>query len=210
MNLLWHMDKEKTDKERLKTENRIYLFIGPEGSGKSTIAKRLAEEINKPYITTGDIIRDLAKNDHGPLGEECRSILNNNTYLSGESLLGILADRFGKADALEGFVLDGGLRTLSETLGFQSMLERIDRALPLSIVYLQIPKDLVFERLLHGENARGREDDTIDGIEKRLLNFFYQFEERLDHIVSQPTWELIEIDASPGIDEVFESVITSI
>lgn len=59
------MSEQDRRKEKLEIDNRIIVFIGAEGSGKTTVAKRLAEESRKPYITTGDTIRDLATNDPG-------------------------------------------------------------------------------------------------------------------------------------------------
>ncbi len=113
------MTENDCEKETLDIDQRIILFIGPEGSGKTTIAKQLAKEGGRPYITTGDIIRDLAANDTGFLGEECREMFATHTYLAGDTLLKILTGRFAREDTLDGFVLDGGLRTLEETKDFQ-------------------------------------------------------------------------------------------
>ena len=137
-------------------ENQSVAFIGPEGSGKTTIAKRLSLELNKPYITTGDIIRDLAANDQGRLGIACREMFSAHRYLDWQTLLKILANRLSKADSAKGFVLDGGFRTLEETQQFKDMLLGIDRNLPLTVVHLRIPAWMSFERLVWGPNARKR------------------------------------------------------
>ena len=39
------------------------IFYGPEGSGKSTQAKMLAEKLNLPYLGSGDLVRKYAKED---------------------------------------------------------------------------------------------------------------------------------------------------
>ena len=200
------MTERDMGKENLNIGRRIILFIGPEGSGKTTIAKQLAKEGGKPYITTGDIIRDLAANNTGDLGEECREMFANQTYLAGETLLKILVDRFAKEDTQDGFVLDGGLRTLEETVDFQDMLDTAGRALPLTIIYLQIPREISIERLVVGKNVRKRRDDTIEGVENRLSKFYFQLEERLGHINDQPNWELVEIDATGNVEDVFSKV----
>ena len=43
------------------------LVFGVKGSGKSTHAKYIAEKLNLPYIYTGDMFRELEKEDsvHG-------------------------------------------------------------------------------------------------------------------------------------------------
>lgn len=118
------MTEKNRNTEKLQLHNRIVVFIGAEGSGKTTQAKTLALETGKPYITTGDLIRDLAANDNGVLVDECREMFEKHIYLSGETLLAILIDRFSKADAAKGFVLDGGLRTVEETADFQNMMDQ--------------------------------------------------------------------------------------
>lgn len=186
--------------ERLRIGERIVVFIGPEGSGKTTIARRLADESEKPYVTTGDIIRNLAANDPGALGEECREMFANHSYLAGETLLRILASRFSQNDVADGLILDGGMRTLEETVSFPEMLKLAQRELPISVVYLDIPREVAIERLL----LRGREDDTEEGIDKRLAKFYYQLEERLTVIKSN--WNLFRVDATGEINEVYVRV----
>lgn len=194
-------------KERLREQQRIIVFIGPEGSGKTTHALRLAEEIGKPYITTGDIIRDLAENDSGPLGDECRQMFATHSYLAGETLLQILVSRFSQADTKNGLVLDGGLRTLEETEAFQTMLEMAGRALPLTVIYLQIPEAQTYLRLIDGPNARRRKDDTPEGISSRLAKFQHQLNERLAVISGQESWTLLPIDATAPIEETYQKIL---
>lgn len=192
--------------ERLDVGNKIIVFIGPEGSGKTTMAKRLAEETGKPYITTGDILRDLAANDEGEWGDACRKMFDEKVYLPGDLLIQILEDRFSREDTLNGFVLDGGMRTVEETRTFQAMLERVGRALPIRVVHLQIPEELSFERLVTGEKARKREGDTVEGVTSRLSKFYYQLDERLNHIESESSWSVVEVDATRSKEEVYIEV----
>jgi len=194
------MDRSK---ERLSADNRIILFIGPEGSGKTMLGKRLAEELELPYITTGGILRDLAKNDEGLWGDECREMFLNHNYLDGETLLEILVDRFGQDDTKNGFVLDGGLRTLQETVDFQAMLEMAGCHLPISVMYLKIPEEISYERLVLGEKARKRDDDTFEGVKSRLSKFAYQLEERLEHIEKEFNWVLVEVDVNCFEEEAY-------
>lgn len=105
-------------------------FIGREGSGKSTQAHELAKYLNKPYISTGDILRDLAKNDTGVWGKACRDMFEKSVYLDGQMLIEILVHRLSQDDCQEGFILDGGLRTLKETIIFKDMLVSASRDYP--------------------------------------------------------------------------------
>lgn len=194
-------------KERLDLGQQIIIFIGPEGSGKTSIAQKLSDETGKPYITTGGLIRDLRDNDKGPLGDACRDMFANNTYLDGDKLLQIMVNRLKKEDVNNGFILDGGLRTVHETADFQKMLNMANRKMPLTIVYLDIPIWTSFDRLVTGENARKRVDgkgsgDTKEGVAKRLSQFYYRLEERLEIVKKEPNWKLIKIDATKNSEKV--------
>lgn len=200
------MTEKKERKEKLVLGRRIVTFIGPEGSGKTTQALRLSEESGMPYVTTGDTLRDLAENDPGELGDECRAMFEAGAYLSGETLLKILVNRFGKADVADGLILDGGLRTLEETVAFQSMLDEAGLRLPMTVIYLQIPIETSFERLVSGTNARKRKDDTEEKVTCRLSKFNLRLEERLEEIVRQPDWDLLPMDATSEAGEVYAQI----
>jgi adenylate kinase len=189
-------------KEYFDIGERIVLFIGPEGSSKSTVAKRLAPLTGKPYISTGDIIRDLARDDHGELGEACRKMFNEHVYLDGPTLLRIVKHRIGKDDAKGGFIMDGGMRTTEETENFHNMLIEAGRDLPLTIVHLRVPAWMGVERLL----KRRRDDDTPEAIQKRLSKFYSELGKRVNIMEKEPNWKLIHIDATGTPEEVFENV----
>lgn len=193
----------------LDLNKRIVIFIGPEGAGKTTIARRLAEGSSQLYISTGDIFRSLAANDPSPLGEECRNTLVHDTYIPPETFLKIVASRLTNPDTKNGFILDGGLRTLEETIGFKDMLQKARRELLLTVIYLHIPRNISFERLVTGANARKRDRDTKDGVTKRLGMFYKGLENRLAEI-KKHGWEIKEIDATKPQDEVYKSVVTAL
>lgn len=201
------MAERELGNERLDIGKQIVIFIGPEGSGKTSVAEELAKETGKPYITTGGLIRELRDNDPGPLGDACRNMFANNVYLDGDKLLEIMVNRLKKSDVDNGFILDGGLRTVHETADFQKMLNSAGRTTPLTVVYLDIPLLTSFERLVTGENARKRVDgngsgDTKEGVSKRLSQFYFKLEERLKIIRNEPNWKLIKIDATPDPETV--------
>lgn len=204
------MEEKELGCERLEIGNRIVAFIGPEGSGKTSIANLLSDKFGKPYLTTGNTLREYAANDSGRLGEACRVMFSEHTYLAGDLLLEIMSRRFGSNDTKDGFILDGGFRTVEETRDFQTTLEKAGRSLPVTVIYLNIPIEVCFERLITGENARKRSDDTEEALKCRLDKFYYQLEERLNIIRENPNWNLIEIDATPPLEIVYHKVCDSV
>lgn len=193
-------------RERIEVGKRIISFIGPEGSGKTTIARLLSDESGKPYLTTGDTLREYAANDPGRLGEACRVMFAEHTYLAGDLLLEIMGSRFSREDTSDGFILDGGFRTVEETRDFQATLEKAGRSLPVTVIYLMIPIEVCFERLITGENARRRSDDTEEALKCRLEKFYCQLDERIAIVRNNPNWNVIEVDATGSIETVYGEV----
>jgi adenylate kinase len=200
------MREKLKNNETINLSERIIIFIGPEGSGKSTNAQQLANESGIPHLSTGNILREVAANDTGRYGEAVRKMFFEHTYLDGELFSEILRDRLAKEDTKKGFILDGGLRTVAETQNFLEILKTAGRNLPTTVVYLQISRETCFERLVTGTNARKRDDDTIEAINSRLEKFYDQLEERLKIIKNYPGWELIEVDASGPAEEVYRTI----
>ncbi len=195
-------------KERLTLERQIIVFIGPEGAGKTTQALSLAKATGRPYVSTGDIIRDLAANDFETrYGEACRKMFAEHAYLDGPTLLEILALRLGRDDMIDGFILDGGMRTVEETQEFQTVLNAAGRGdLHIKVIQLETPESESISRLA-GEGGRNRFDDTIEGVRSRLSKYHFQLEQRLALIAQTTSWELIPVDASGSIDETHGKLI---
>ena len=75
---------------------------------------------------------------------------------------GIVAERLDRPDAVEhGFLLDGFPRTVGQAEALEAMTD--DEFIHLA-VNIEVPEDVVLERML----GRGREDDTVDAIRRRL------------------------------------------
>lgn len=204
------MKERDKRKELLDLSGRIIIFIGPEGSGKSTIAKKLAENSALPYVSTGDRLRDLRENDTTPLGDSIRTMFANHTYLSGTSLLQAMKGRYAEGDTEHGFILDGALRTQEEIEQFPAVLQQVSRALPLEIIYLTASEEVSIQRLVTGPGARGRSDDTVEGVRSRLTEYNKGLEHRLETIERLPNCTIHRIDASERIETVYENTVTAL
>ena len=52
-----------------------FIFLGPPGAGKGTLAAQVAEEYKIPQISTGDIFRENIKNQT-ELGKKVKAIMD--------------------------------------------------------------------------------------------------------------------------------------
>lgn len=200
-------ERESERKELLPSlSGKIVTFIGPEGSGKSTNARLLSRKTGHPLLSTGDTLRCLSENDLGAWGNAARDMFAGRDYLDGHLMLEILDSMISPEIYKNGFVLDGGLRTIEETLDFPKMLENADRKLPMRVILLNVSEEVALQRLCFSENARKRDDDSIEGIMSRLDKFYKGLPERLEFIKKQNDWKLLKINAEPSKDKVFNSI----
>lgn len=89
------------------------VIFGPQGSGKGTQAKMLADRYGIPHISTGDIFREAAKKNDS-LGLEVKKVLDQGALCSDALTNEVVKRRLEDVDCAEGFILDGYPRTLAQ------------------------------------------------------------------------------------------------
>uniref|UniRef100_A0A7S0N608 adenylate kinase n=1 Tax=Pyramimonas obovata TaxID=1411642 RepID=A0A7S0N608_9CHLO len=92
-----------------------WVFVGPNGVGKGTYAKKVAELVGIPHISTGDLVRERIEQD-AEFSAKVKACTHAGKLLSDETILSLLLDRFekGAASGERGFILDGFPRTLHQ------------------------------------------------------------------------------------------------
>ena len=95
----------------MKTEKRITV-LGPPGAGKGTQCQKIADYLDVPHISTGEMLRkhkDL-ETEHGKASD----YMDRGEYVPDRLIFRILDRRLEKPDAEEGFVLDGFPRDMDQ------------------------------------------------------------------------------------------------
>jgi adenylate kinase len=144
---------------------RLIIFGAP-GAGKGTQASRIAQILDIPAISTGDIFRYNIKNETA-LGLQVKEILASGAYVPDEVTNAIVRDRLDQPDAVKGFLLDGYPRTAAQVAELDEMLTAQGTSLDL-VLELTVDTDEVVQRLLKRAEVDGRADDTEDVIRHRL------------------------------------------
>jgi adenylate kinase len=174
------------------------LVLGPQGSGKGTQAKRIAEGRGIPHVSTGDMFR-AAIDAQTELGRQVEPILASGELVPDELTIALIRERLSAPDAGAGFVLDGFPRNLVQAAALDTMLDEIGRSLD-GVLFFDLADDIALDRLLGRAQDEGRDDDTPDVIARRLQIYHDQTEPVVEFY--RATGKLVPLHAERSIDEV--------
>lgn len=167
------------------------LMLGPPGAGKGTQAERFAKKRGIPKISTGDMLRESVKAGT-EIGLRAKAIMERGELVNDEVMIGIVKERLARADAQDGFILDGFPRTVAQAKALDRLMEGraalvvIDITVPESELVRRLSSRIVCEEC--GLNAEGielsqmsttpcprcggrlkqRSDDSADVVRERL------------------------------------------
>lgn len=138
------------------------VFLGPPNSGKGTQAVGLAEDLGIPAISTGDMLRQSVA-DGSKLGQRVEGVMARGELVDDSLMAEVVKDRLAKADALNGFLLDGYPRTQAQAETLNEILVGMGGVLDHAVL-IDAPEDVLVTRAL----GRGRVDDQEDVVRERL------------------------------------------
>lgn len=90
--------------------SKIIVLFGPPGAGKGTLAEHLSKKFNLCWISTGDLLRNIA-NQNTELGKRIKSIISEGKLLDDETLNKIIYEHLNDKDFV---LLDGYPRKISQ------------------------------------------------------------------------------------------------
>jgi adenylate kinase len=177
------------------------VLLGPPGAGKGTQAEKLAEKLEIPHLSTGELFRQNIGNGT-KLGLEAKRYLDAGDLVPAELTNELVDDRLSDPDtAGAGFILDGYPRSVPQAQALHDMLERRGVQLD-AVLEFRVPEDALFERL----KARGRADDTDDVIHNRM-NIY---RDETAPVIEYYNSELKTVDAVGSVDEVFARALRAL
>ncbi|TCK20346.1 adenylate kinase [Pseudonocardia endophytica] len=176
------------------------VLVGPPGAGKGTQAERMAERLDVPHISTGDLFRANLKQET-ELGLEAKRYMDAGNLVPDEVTVGMVRDRLGDADTEKGFILDGFPRTTAQADSLGGILK--DKGLELdAVVQFEVDDEVVVQRLL----GRGRSDDNEDTIRNRQQVYRDETAPLLQYYADR----LVTVDAVGEVEEITERVFTAL
>jgi adenylate kinase len=176
------------------------VLLGPPGAGKGTQAEKLAEKLQIPHLSTGDLFRENIGNGT-KLGLEAKRYLDAGDLVPSELTNDLVDDRLNNPDTADGFILDGYPRSVPQAKALHDMLERRGTQLD-AVLEFRVAEDELFDRL----KARGRADDTDEVIHNRMNVYRDETAPLIEYYSS----ELKTVDAVGSVDEVFARALRAL
>ena len=184
----------------------VIFIMGPQGSGKGTQGRILAQRLSFFFWDMGAILRE--EKDLKIRGEQTvAEVIANGTLLSDEEVLLVFRDKIKKIPSDRGIVFDGIPRRIGQAEEVVDYFrERVRNNM--TTLFLDIPHEETFKRLLLRAKVEGRADDTPEGIEFRLKQYEEATVPMFEYM--RANTDFIEIDGRPPIPEVTRAIFQAL
>jgi adenylate kinase len=202
------------------------IILGAPGSGKGTQAKLITQSKKIPQISTGDLLRE-AVNAQSPLGIKASEFMNTGNLVPDDIVLELLKERLEKKDTLNGFILDGYPRNLTQANDL-AKITNIELVINIDVDSTLLVKRITGRRtckncgaIFHIEfnppRVKGicdkcsgelfqREDDTEETVKKRIETYENQTKPLINHYNDQSLLQSLVSDGT--IEEMRRKVDT--
>ena len=142
------------------------VIFGAPGSGKGTQSDLLVAKYGFRHISTGDVLRAEIKQGT-ELGRTAQQFIDKGQLIPDELMIEILASVYDSLCPCEGVIFDGFPRTIPQAEALKKMLAQRGTEVS-AVLQLEVPEEMLTERLLNRGKTSGRADDNAETIRKRL------------------------------------------
>jgi len=201
----------------------IFLIIGPQGSGKGTQAKLIAEHYGLRHISTGDVLREESGKDT-ERGKYLREYLKTGQLVPNEindAIVKDIVDKYGK-----NMILDGYPRNMHQAEYLHS-IAKVQAVISLDLNDDESVKRIGKRRICTANNKifiddkvtqadiddcrnQGgeiiiRSDDTPEAVKKRLAIYHRETKPIINYFHKLGV-QVIDIDGDQPIEKVLEDI----
>jgi adenylate kinase len=172
------------------------VLIGIQGAGKSTQGNLLSEELRIPYLSSGHIFREMAK-EKTPYGRFMKELLNSGSLVPDDKAVPVIAEYLEKPEYKKGYILDGFPRTVPQAKTFVNGVD--------IVIYLNVSDKEAVWRLSGRFDEGVREDNTLQAIRQRINLFHEKTKDVLTFY--KEAGMLVEIDGEQSVEDIFKQIM---
>ena len=207
------------------------MFIAPPAAGKGTQAELVVQKYKIPHISTGDILRDISKED-SEIGHYVFETLSSGRLVKDEITYQLIVERLKKDDCKNGFIIDGFPRTVAQAIEYDKILSNLGYEIG-NVIYINMNEKTLEKRITGRricedckmiyninepssapqvesicDNCGGklyqRNDDNLTSFQTRYKMYLEKTEPILDHYKNKNV--LYEINGEDTVENVFKEI----
>jgi adenylate kinase len=175
------------------------VIFGMQGSGKGTQGEILAKKHGFTIFETGKELRKI-REENSNLGRKIKSIMDRGDLVTNSIVMEIV-ENFFINNKNKKILFDGIPRSMEQKETFDALLKKYNKSI--EGIYLILDEGTAIERMLE----RGRSDDSLEVIKKRLENYHNETIPVIDEYVNEGI--MTEIDATGTIEDI-EAIIDNL
>ena len=207
------------------------MFIAPPAAGKGTQADLIVEKYGLPHISTGDILREISKED-SEIGKYVQETLANGQLVKDEITYQLVEERLSRDDCKNGYIIDGFPRNIDQAYEYDKILERLGYEVG-NVIYINVDKKVLEKRITGRricedcktiynindpnnspevesvcDNCGGklyqRSDDNLEAFETRYQTYEEKTAPIIEHYRKQNV--LKEVDGDDSVENIFNRI----
>lgn len=207
------------------------MFIAPPAAGKGTQAKLIAKKYQIPHISTGNILREIAKED-SELGNYVFETLASGKLVKDEITYQLIENRLKKEDCKNGYTIDGFPRNIEQAIEYEKILDRlgysIGKVILINIAEKTLEKRITGRRICEncntifninevdsspkvesicdvcGGKLYQRNDDNLESFQTRYRMYKEKTEPLIEHYRQKNV--LYEVNGEQTVENVFQEI----
>ena len=207
------------------------MFIAPPAAGKGTQAELVVQKYHIPHISTGDILREISKED-SEIGKYVYETLASGNLVKDDITYQLVEDRLKRDDCKNGFIIDGFPRNLDQAFEYDKILKRLGYEVG-NVILINIDKKTLEKRITGRricedcktvynindeksspkvesvcDNCGGklyqRSDDNLESFQTRYKTYLEKTEPIINHYKKQNV--LHEVNGDDTIENIFAQI----